>query len=157
MRNNTIARSSLGRIGLAIALTVGAGASQAACEPGDIKGVWYATGIGTGPVNNLHDDVSFTTYCKVIVNAGGAFSKESSFCKSSIGETAIEGTMRLVPSCLVRSFQIDVFDKATLAPLVTQTVDYMSLNNSKDVFAATGNKRSATTGLPQFQWTGVKR
>ena len=157
MRTTSIARSSACRLGLAIALTIGAGASQANCTQSDMKGVWYATGLGTVPANLTHDDASFTTICKVIVNSAGAFSKETSFCKSSAGETAIEGTMLVIPSCQVKPFDMPVFDKATGVPLFTQTVDYMAINRSKDAFTATGNKRAATTGLAQFQWVAVKR
>ncbi len=157
MRNTSIAHSSVCRLGLAIALTIGAGASQAVCTQADMRGVWYATGIGTVPANLLHDDASFTTYCKVIVNSAGAFSKETSFCKSSAGQTAIEGTMDLTPSCTVRPFNMPVFDRATGVPLFTQTVDYMAVSRGKDAFTATGNKRSATTGLAQFLWTAVRR
>ena len=157
MRNTSIAHSSVCRLGLAIALTIGAGVSQANCTQADMRGVWYATSIGTVPANLLHDDASFTTFCKVIVNSAGAFNKETSFCKSSAGQTAIEGTMEVNPSCQVKPFSMPVFDKATGFPLLTHTVDYMAVNRSKDAFTATGNKRSATTGLAQFQWTAVKR
>ena len=157
MRNTSIARSSACRLGLAIALTIGAGASQANCTQSDMKGVWYATGIATVPANLTHDDASFTTFCKIIVNSAGAFSKTSSFCKSSAGETAIEGTMQVIPSCQVKPFSLPVYDKASGVLLFTQSVDYMAVNRSKDAFTATGNKRAATTGLAQFQWDGVKR
>ena len=158
MRNLTIARSPLSRLGLAIALTVGAGASQANCTQADMKGVWNATGIATVPVpGGAHDDTSFTTFCKVIVNSAGAFSKETSFCKSSSGQTAIEGTMLVIPACQVKPFKIAVFDKTSGLKFFDQTVDYMAINRSKDAFAATGNKNAATTGLPQFLWTAVKR
>lgn len=157
MRNTSIAHSSVCRLGLAIALTIGAGASQANCTQADMRGVWYATGIATVPFNLTHDDTSFTTFCKIIVNSAGAFNKETSFCKSSAGQSAIEGTMEVIPSCQVRPFNIPVFDKTSGVLLLTQTVDYMAVNRSKDAFTATGNKRSATTGLAQFMWTAVKR
>lgn len=159
MRNLSIARSPLSRLGLAIALTVGAGASQADCTQANMKGIWYATGIGTVPIppGTTHDDTSFTTFCRVIVNSAGAFSKETSFCNSSAGQTAIEGTMLVVRSCAVKPFKIAVFDKASGTKLFDQTVDFMAVNRSKDAFVATGNKNAATTGLAQFQWTGVKR
>ncbi len=158
MRNLSIARSPLSHLGLAIALTLGAGASQAECTQADMKGIWYATGIATVPVpGGAHDDASFTTFCKVIVNSAGAFSKATSFCKSSAGQTAIEGTMEVIPACVVKPFKMAVFDRKTGVKFFDQTVDYMAINRSKDAFVATGNKNAATTFLAQFLWTGVKR
>ena len=165
MRNLSIARSPLSRLGLAIALTVGAGASQADCTQANMKGIWYATSIGTVRVdpadpNNLRD-VSFTTFCKVIVNSAGAFSKTTSFCSSSVGQSAIEGTMEVLRSCAVKPFKMAVFSKTGkiigTTKLFEHTVDYMAVNRSKDAFVATGNKDAATTFLAQFMWTGVKR
>ena len=161
MRNLSIARSPLSRLGLAIALTVGAGASQADCTQANMKGIWYATSIETVPRDSatLGDqrDVSFTTFCKIIVNSAGAFSKATSFCSTSDGPAAIEGTMEVVRSCAVKPFTMAVFDKTTGVKFFDQTVDYMAVNRSKDAFVATGNKNAATTGLHQFMWTGVKR
>ena len=159
MRNLSIARSPLSRLGLAIALTVGAGASQADCTQSNMKGIWYATSIETRPVGDpvVHDDASFTTFCKIIVNSAGAFSKATSFCSTSDGPAAIEGTMEVVRSCAVKPFTMAVFDKTTGVKFFDQTVDYMAVNRSKDAFVATGNKNAATTGRHQFMWTGVKR
>ena len=158
MRNLSIARSPLSRLGLAIALTVGAGASQAVCTQADMKGMWYATAIATVPVpGGAHDDASYTTFCKVIVNSAGAFSKETSFCKSSAGEAAIEGTMLVIPACQVKPFKLSVFNKTGAVKFYDQTVDYMAINRSKDAYVATGDKGAAKTGLAQFLWTAVKR
>ena len=139
----------------ALTLCVAAGASNAACTQADLAGTWYVGGLATVPFTLTHDDTSFTTYCKLVVNSAGEFSEESSTCKSSIGPSAISGKMQINKICQVKGFPMAVF--AGGAQIATYTVDYLKIDQNKSTFVGTGNKGSAKTGQAQFLWIGSKQ
>ena len=157
MRNNIIANKPFTRCYIAAVLSASAVASQAACTQADLAGTWHVSALSTVTIDAVtHQDVSFTTFCKLKVNSAGAFSKSSSTCASSAGPTAVEGSMKMkAKTCSVRAFPMKVF--ANGVQIFDFTVDFLSLDKGKTTFTATGNKDAASTGVAQFIWQGVKQ
>ncbi len=157
MRNPTIAHKPLARLALAALLGTGSVASQAACTQADLAGTWMVSGLSTVTYDVVnHEQASFTTFCRVKVDKKGVFTKSTTNCTSSVGPSNISGVMKISgKSCTVRAFSMKVH--AAGQPDLTFTVDSMALDRGKTTFTATGNKNSATTGMAQFIWQGVKQ
>lgn len=156
MRNDIMTKSPFTRVLLAGALASVALGSQAACTQADATGTWMVSGLSTVTYDAVkHAEASFTTFCKLKVNSVGVFTNKTSTCQSSIGASGVAGKLTVGATCQVKAFDMKVFAPNGLA-LYTFTVDYLSIDRSKNSFHATGNKGSAVTALAQFIWVGNK-
>lgn len=156
MRKHIIIKSPFARLLLAGALASITIGSHAACTQADATGTWMVSGISTVTYDAPnHEQASFTTFCKLKVNSAGVFTRMGSTCQTSIGAAGVAGKMVVGKTCQVKAFPMKGFAPNGLE-LYTFTVDYMSIDRSKNNFHATGNKGSAETALAQFIWVGNK-